>query len=90
MEAQQQSALVELTKSTLAGTDLPSLMRQAVTLVAHRFAVADSTIWELLPDSGDEGARAVMRVRPDLVEQVPCPGSGDDIDTREDLARWQS
>jgi molybdenum cofactor cytidylyltransferase len=50
----------------------------------------DSTVWELLPASGDEGARAVMRIRPDLVEQVPCPGSGDDIDTREDLARWQS
>jgi signal transduction histidine kinase len=50
MKAQQQNALAELTRATLAGADLPSLMRQAVTLVAHRIAVAASAIWELLPD----------------------------------------
>jgi CTP:molybdopterin cytidylyltransferase MocA len=45
-------------------------------------------LWEqLFALKGDAGARQVLQGHPELIDVVPAPGRGDDIDTPDDYAK---
>jgi CTP:molybdopterin cytidylyltransferase MocA len=49
------------------------------------------SLWDLfssLDEAPDAGVRTLMRLRPELVEEVACKGTSADIDTPEDLSLW--
>ena len=47
-------------------------------------------LWSHLPVDGDEGARSLIRELSTLVTEVACEGNADDIDTVDDVAKWQA
>ena len=47
----------------------------------------DEQVWPLLPLEGDQGARSLLRSRPELVTEISCDGSAFDVDTLADLER---
>lgn len=67
-------------ESDIAAADFGNGKRPPVKLT--------DAMWASLPVSGDEGARVLMRERPEMVEAVRCEGSEADVDTLEDLRRW--
>ena len=46
-------------------------------------------LWQLLPQTGDDGARLLFKSHRDLIEEIPCSGSAQDVDTLADLASVQ-
>lgn len=82
--------------------DQPCIPPSAWTAVAHStspLAVATyagvranpvklhAEFFTLVPKTGDEGARSLLRSHPELVAEVPCTGSGIDVDHVEDIER---
>ena len=42
-------------------------------------------LWSLLPTAGDEGARSLFKSHKDLLEEVACEGSAQDLDRTSDI-----
>jgi PAS domain S-box-containing protein len=66
-QTEQQILVAELSQQALAGTDLISLMQQAVTFVAQCLEVEYCKAWELLPDNNTLLLRAAVGWQQELV-----------------------
>lgn len=66
-QTEQQILVAELSQQALAGTDITSLMQQAVTFVAQCLEVEYSKAWELLPDNNTLLLRAAVGWQQQLV-----------------------
>ena len=71
----------------MAETDRPAVVATYGGVPGNPVRLSE-TLWSRLPTEGDEGARSLLRGRPDLVMAVACPGDASDVDTVEDLERW--
>jgi molybdenum cofactor cytidylyltransferase len=73
-------------RAVAATTSAPIAVATYAGHRGHPVRIAQEA-WPLLPVHGDEGARSVMKARPDFVVEVACAGDPADVDTSEDLAR---
>lgn len=70
-----------------AATPVSSAPIVTATFAGHRRPPVrlDRSVWPLLSGLGDEGARELMRRRPELVAELACEGDPVDVDTVDSL-----
>jgi CTP:molybdopterin cytidylyltransferase MocA len=83
----QPGVTAECWRAVAASTHDLALAHYPDGRTGHPVRIA-KTLWRQLPGTGDQGARALMRERPDLVGRVACQGDPADVDTLEDLRAW--
>lgn len=88
------AAVVGLADQPLVGRATWEALRDAETpgIVASTYAGLrrppmrlGEAVWDLLPVSGDAGARELMHLRPDLVTELASAGYPGDVDTQDAL-----
>jgi CTP:molybdopterin cytidylyltransferase MocA len=85
--ADQPLVTPEAWQRVAAATDRPIARASYDGRPGHPVRLA-AEVWADLPVTGDQGARSLVRDRPELVQDVACPGHPADVDTREDVQRW--